>query len=149
MKNIENIDYAHKLMENILYFLLNIARPHRMFHGAIMTMWKKKASLSLGAFIFVSDDPLCFYQAYKNEITEEEMFSRFAVHEYGHTIQSLIWGPLYLVTVGISSVSWAMIPFFWKMRERKQLSYFSVYPEIMANFWGEKVTGKISPGQIV
>jgi hypothetical protein len=71
------------------------------------------------------------------------------VHEYGHTIQSLIFGPAYLLFVGIPSIAWSFVPVFVKKREREQISYFSAYPERWANHLGERVTGDKSIGEPV
>lgn len=71
------------------------------------------------------------------------------VHEYGHTIQSLIFGPLYLFAVGIPSIVWSFLPVFAKRREDAGISYFSVYPERWANKLGEKITGDTSIGEPV
>ena len=130
----------------VIFFLLNIKSPHYLYHGAIVTTWKSKSSLSLGLFVFVSDDPFCYYESYKQEY-EEEAFSRMLlVHEYGHTVQSLIFGPLYLLAVGLPSMAWSFLPIFVEKRERNRISYFSAYPERWANRLGERVTGDISIG---
>lgn len=128
-------------------FLANAKRLHMNFHGAICTAWNLKSSLSLGLFIFVTD--ASFHQAMNKKLymREDESFQRIAVHEYGHTIQSLIWGPLYLLTVGAPSIIWASFPYFEKMRTRKKRSYYDVYPEAQANRLGEKFTGLKSPGK--
>ena len=68
-----------------------------------------------------------------------------SVHEYGHTIQSLIWGPLYLLMVGAPSMIWEKIPFFARRRLNENKSYFDIYFEKQANRLGEKVTGLNSP----
>jgi hypothetical protein len=78
--------------------------------------------------------------------SEEEFSRMLLVHEYGHTIQSLIFGPTYLLFVGIPSIAWSFIPAFVKMRELEQVSYFSAYPERWANLLGEYVTGDKSIG---
>ena len=132
-----------------LIFLLNVSRKHHFFCGCIVTSWKPKSSLSLGAFIFVSDDPLFYYSDEKERISQEDFYSRIEVHEYGHTIQSLILGPLYLFVVGITSITWATLPYFVKKREENGISYFAVFPENQANRLGEITTGKKSPGMIV
>ena len=48
----------------------------------------------------------------KNKIPDEELSKRLLVHEYGHTIQSLIFGPLYLIVMGIPSTLWGFLPYF-------------------------------------
>lgn len=53
------------------------------------------------------------------------------MHEYGHCIQSLILGPLWLFVVGIPSLIWAGC--FDKYREKHGISYYSFYTEKWAN----------------
>lgn len=118
-------------------FLLNIREKHSFYHGAVVTEWKLKSSVSLGMFIFVTKYP---GEDFKRMIT---------VHEYGHTIQSLILGPLYLLVIGAPSALWAGIPAFSRMRRRRQMSYYRFYPERWANHLGEKVTKEKSMGNIL
>lgn len=132
-----------------IVFLLNVNCRHFSYHGAVVTIWKSKSSLSLGMFIFISDDPFCYYQSYKGKYSEEVFSKMLLVHEYGHTIQSLIFGQVYLFAVGIPSMVWSFIPVFVKKRERDSISYFSVYPERWANHLGEKITGEASIGEPV
>jgi hypothetical protein len=61
------------------------------------------------------------------------------IHEYGHCIQSLFLGPLYLF-VGIISVIWAGLPYFVKMRREKHIPYTACFVEHWASSWGEWVT---------
>ena len=135
-------------LAGLFVFLLNIGCPHKMFHGAVCTSWKLKKSLSLGMFIFVTDDPFFFYEDLKGRLTYDEFFTMLAVHEYGHTIQSLMFGPLYLILVGLPSIIWADRPSLVNKRMRDKISYFSVFPEDQANRLGEKFTGLKSPGRI-
>jgi len=74
------------------------------------------------------------------ELTEAESKTGVRVHEYGHCIQSLILGPLYLIAVGLPSYLWANLPPLRKLRREKGLSYYSVYPENWANALGEWAT---------
>ena len=124
-----------------LLLLLNIRRRHYIYHGAVVTEWKPRSSVSLGLFVFCSDDP---YFAEPNGITREDAASRLLTHEYGHTIQSLVLGPLYLLVIGIPSVTWAFLPYFRKMRRERGIPYSRAYCEASANRLGEKHTGKIS-----
>lgn len=61
-------------------------------------------SVSLGKYIFISE---------RSRNNRNTIF-----HECGHTKQSRILGPLYLIVIGIPSITWAMlhsyIPYFWK-----------------------------------
>lgn len=93
----------------------------RMYHGAIVTEWTAGGGISLGLFVFVS----------------EKARQGVVVHEYGHCIQSLMLGPLYLIAVGVPSYIWANLPALRKMRRETGRSYYSVYPENWANQLGE------------
>ena len=68
-------------------FMLHIRSRHYFYHGAVITEWNDKSSVSLGMFVFVTKEPY-FYDKLKNEYTMEELSRRLLVHEYGHTIQS-------------------------------------------------------------
>ena len=62
-----------------------------------------------------------------------------AAHEYGHTFQSLLLGPLYLFLIGIPSSCWAL-----RYRKHgaayaaKGVAYTSRYPENWAESWGRR-----------
>lgn len=66
---------------------------------------------------------------------------RLIVHEYGHTIQSLILGPLYIILIGIPSFVWARHGKFTKMRAVKGISYSHYWTEKWADRLGEVATG--------
>ena len=117
------------------------------FYGAVVTRWPKKSSLSLGLFLFVTDDPLFHYGGRRTAEREAEMAAGLKVHEFGHSIQSLYWGPLYLLAVGLPSLVWAWAPPFVRKRKKEHISYFAVWPESRANELGERYTGLRSPGK--
>ena len=121
-----------------LLTLLLWRRPRLWFYGACVTRWSLRGSLSLGMFLFLGTrgDP-------SEPLTEAER--RVLVHEYGHSIQSLLLGPLYLPLVGLPSVLWANLPALRRFRKRRGVSYFSVYPESWANRLGERVTKESAP----
>lgn len=96
------------------------------FHGASVRRWRLSGSVSLGRFIFIS------------EKVQPEFLQRIMVHEYGHTIQSLFLGPLYLLAVGIPSVLWAGLPALEKYRINHSVSYYSFYSERWADELGER-----------
>ena len=130
-----------------MLYKLNRKCPHYSYKGAIVTEWKSKSSLSLGMYIFVSDDPFYYYPKYRTKYSKENYSKMLMIHEYGHTIQSLIFGPLYLLAVGIPSTAWSFVPIFVKKRDKEGISYFSAYPERWANKLGEKLTGEVSIGE--
>lgn len=126
----------------LVVFLVHIRSPHYFYHGAIVTRWNLKSSVSLGCFIFVTNEPY-FAEKLKDDFTKTELLSRLLVHEYGHTIQSLILGPFYLLAMGIPSTLWGFFPMAQAKRENG-VSYFSFFTEKWANDLGEAVTHKKS-----
>ena len=127
----------------LIVFLFHIHAKHYFYHGAVVTEWKSVSSVSLGLFVFVTSEPF-FFDQLKNEYSAEELSERLLVHEYGHTIQSLILGPLYLTVIGIPSTLWGFLPSLNNKRKTEGLSYFSFFTEKWANVLGEKVTGRKS-----
>lgn len=75
-----------------------------------------KGSVTLGMYIFLS------FRA-----TE-----RTLKHEIGHTKQSLYLGPLYLIVIGIPSITWAILHGTWI----KGKSYYDFWTEKWANKLG-------------
>ena len=127
--------------------------PGFRFHGAYVTVWnRERQGLSLGPFIFVDASrevhaiPASM-QVPGNDDVPPGVNRRLVVHEYGHTIQSLILGPFYLPGVGLPSLIWAKTPAFAKNRRRKQVSYYTFVPEHFANRLGERVLKQPSMGK--
>ena len=122
------------IIQNILGFIIWIyvlltgpKEKRHVFHGALVTRWYLKSSMSMGMFLFMgTNDP------------------RVLVHEYGHTIQSCILGPFYLPVIGIPSFCWANTPRFVRSRMTGRYRYSDFYPERWANYLGEKYTGRAS-----
>lgn len=133
---------AIQTLLGFLMFLKYIKNPRYTFHGAIVTEWNSGSSLSLGMFLFVS-------VGYKEKPETSELYKKLVVHEYGHTIQSLVLGPLYLIIVGLPSILWAALPPFRKMRREKKISYYSFYTESWANAWGEMAAKERSMGKYI
>lgn len=79
-------------------------------------------AISLGMFIL-------FYADFGQDT------HRVLKHEFGHTIQSKILGPLYLFVIGLPSLIWAGL--FRKYREKNNVSYYSLYTER----WADKLGG--------
>ena len=114
-------------------FLFALRRPHRLYRGAVVTRWRRRTGASFGLFIFLPPGA----------------GDAVLVHEYGHTVQSRILGPLYLALVGVPSLVWSFSPRAARRRERERISYFSAYPERWANRLGERCTGEPSIGEPV
>lgn len=58
-----------------------------------------------------------------------------AAHEYGHSLQSAILGPLYLLVIGIPSILWAGLG--QRYRRRTGANYYSFYTERWADKLGK------------
>ena len=100
---------------------------HVFYHGAIMTYHEEGwGGVSLGMFTFV------------NGTRSQEWLKDTEPHEYGHTIQSLILGPLYCFVIGIPSS--VLCNGKKGIEKRKQgASYYDYYTESWANSCAEKV----------
>ncbi len=107
-------------------FLLNRKKEHSLYHGAVVTRWKGKSSLSLGPFLFVA------------EHLDGERYEHILQHEFGHTIQSLVLGPLYLVLIGLPSVIWCNLPYFKRLRNEKSVPYDRFFIEGQASRIGKR-----------
>lgn len=101
------------------------------FRTALVYEWSLESGLSLGPFVFV---PVRCSQ-------------QLLVHEYGHTIQSLLLGPLYVPLVVVPSLVWAGLPWLHRWRKARHISYYALPIERWANWLGERVTGEKSMGQ--
>ena len=137
------------ILQTVLGFMLFLKyrkSKHYNYHGAIITEWNNTTSVSLGLFVFVTSKPF-FTEKYKTEFTQEELSKRVLVHEYGHTIQSLLLGPLYLIVIGIPSTLWGFL--FAKKRRQNQIPYCAFFTENWANKCGEDVTKEKSIGEMV
>ena len=110
-----------------LLYLWNYSHKHYDYFGACVTEWKSDNCVSLGMFLFVS----------------EKAGKRVLVHEYGHTVQSMVLGWTYLLIIGIPSALWEHL-YYWKSyRKRNRRSYYSFYTESWADLWGYRVTEDI------
>ncbi len=103
-------------LAGLVVFLSCLGCRHVFRLGAVVTRWRRRDALSLGLFIFVpaGEDP------------------RLLAHEYGHTLQSLALGPLYLPVIGLPSLLRAA----WRRGRRRGRSYYDFYTERWADRWG-------------
>ena len=91
------------------------------FHGAAIKRWRRSSgSAGIGMFLFLQED------------ADRELL----LHEYGHSLQSIILGPLFLPVVGLPSLLWAQLPVARRWRKRHQKSYYWLYCESWANRLG-------------
>ena len=111
----------------LVLFLRHIKAPHAFYRGCIWTECPHGGGVSLGLFIFTADAA---------HALSAERRAALAAHEYGHTLQSLLLGPLYLFTVGIISFTWANAPRFRRMRAERGLPYSHCFVERWADRLG-------------
>lgn len=131
------INFTWGILQNILGFCFFIAikpKKKEFYHGSLASYHEGNwGGVSLGMFIFI------------NGKKDEEWIRSTRVHEYGHTIQNLILGPLYLLVIGLPSAIWCNGKKYIKLRKEKGVSYFDFYPEKWANHLGALVTKEEAP----
>ena len=137
---------AIQTLSGFIVFLLHYKNKHFWYHGALVTVWNDTSSVSLGMFVFITKEPF-FAEKYKGQISANELSERLLVHEYGHTVQSLILGPLYFIVIGIPSTLWGLLGS--KKRKEKQIPYCALFTEKWANRLGEAITKKESLGDLI
>ena len=102
-------------------------RYQRFGYSYIVYLPWNAGGLSMGLFIFIKD---------RQEVNPWTYNTR--IHEYGHTWQCLLLGPLYYVVIALPSVIWCN--FFSSYRKKNNVSYYKLYCEAWANRWGQKAT---------
>lgn len=115
-----------------IVFLVNIRSRHYIYKGVVVTEWPLLSGVSLGVFVFVPR------RGESN--SSEKAYWENVLHEYGHTVQSVILGPLYMLIIGAPSIIWCQ--FFGGMRRRSGISYYTFFTEKWANYLTEKVIGE-------
>lgn len=132
--------YAATMLGFIVY-LVNFGCPHSYYRGVVRTVWNSDFGLSLGMFIFTPRGPAAGDDT-PEALSRRDYCNEITVHEYGHTFQALLLGPLYLIVIGIPSLAWGILPCFNEFRKRKNKDYTWLFCESWASRWGEKVTGE-------
>lgn len=117
-------DWMWQLPQNLLGVLYKkilkdsiIARVNADNNEYKCYLKRSKGGVTLGKYIFISQD-------YRDK-------ERVIKHESGHTKQSLILGPLYLIIIGIPSITWAGL--IHKLPWFKDKDYYWFYTESWAN----------------
>lgn len=111
------------------------------YHGAVVTVWNKSGSLSLGLFIFLA--ATC-YEADESKLAPPRTVG-VLVHEYGHFLQSLLLGPLYLPLIGMPSFCWCNLPALRRLYVNGGKSYYDFFTESCANKLGSRFLGSEAP----
>ena len=106
----------------IIFFKRKIVRYENYKRSNVIYMKRFPGGISLGKYIILNE------KHYGREF--------FKKHEYGHSIQSLYLGWLYLIVVGVPSIIRA---FIWRLFKLKKQDYYKGYPEN----WASKLTASI------
>ena len=94
------------------------------YNSAKLYYWKWGGGMSLSTHIFLPIKTLT-WTPYQTD---------YVKHEYGHTRQSHLLGPLYLLVIGLPSIIWAGC-FEW-YRQKYNKTYYDFYTESWANKLG-------------
>ena len=111
-------------------FLLYAGKPHYRYKGCVVTtnaksrLMPRRYGVSLGVFVFTSEDIT------KDRAQDDKLIN----HEYGHCLQSILLGPLFMVIIGIPSMTWMLLFENWRRRHNK--SYYSLCIEAWADRLG-------------
>ncbi len=113
------------LLGMVFYLFLKLSKSvsnTSSLHSVILIRVDKLffiGGVSLGKFIFISG----------NQFSENTI-----LHEYGHAVQSLMLGPLYLIVVGLPSVTLSILATF---STKIKNNYFKFFPENWADKLGK------------
>lgn len=91
------------------------------YKQAIVIPCVMRGAVTLGNYVFVG-----LNSEYKKTVK----------HELGHTIQSKILGPLYLIVIGIPSITYCGLRRMFPSLRKK--NYYNFYTERTANYLSEK-----------
>lgn len=118
-----------------LFFCIYARCEHGLYRGAVVTYWDKGEGLSLGLFLFLPRSAHLSSELSSADISDmrRERSARLHAHEYGHTIQSLFFGPFYLVIIGIPSLLWASFPPLARRWRQGDRGYYSFITERFAD----------------
>lgn len=122
------IKWLWQLPQNLIGFIFWVAIRKKILyivskkHAKVYIIKSRRFSfgVSLGRYIFLSQDKAYNFKSIK--------------HEHGHSIQSLYLGPLYLVVVGLPSLTRNILTRSGLM---KRENYYSGYPEKCADKLGK------------
>ncbi len=112
----------------LLFFTKNYIRePDKMKFANVY--WRTvRWGVSLGPIIILG-------KVYEDHYDTEQQL-QISKHEHGHTIQSMMFGPIYLLVIGLPSITFNILT---TMGILKREDYYNRYPEN----WADKLGGVI------
>lgn len=132
-KFIKFLRYLWQLPQNLLGFILFqiysvgcLCKEEPYGDVRILYSERMRGGISLGQYILL---PLRYRYYNKGSYIEKTH-----KHEYGHTRQSLYLGWLYLIVIGLPSITWAWLHSTFK--RFKSVDYYSFYTEKNADKLG-------------
>ena len=118
--------FIWQLPQEIIGFILSRGCQRCMKYGITYYRWKHGSSISLADFRILGSESVL-------------------LHEYGHSIQSMYLGPLYLLVIGLPSLVWCGLKSYTSLF--RSMDYLSFYTERWAEHLGRKKALRISQGQ--
>jgi hypothetical protein len=122
----------------MLFYILNKVRG-----GVREVVWSRnryfirlrRISVCLGLFVFWASPGFAPFSFDRQKVLR---------HEYGHAFQSILFGPLYLLAVGVPSISRVFYAgLYRRITGRMWAGYYRGYPEKWANRLGSEKLRKI------
>jgi hypothetical protein len=120
--------YIWQLPQNLLgLIMLLFMKPHiskEKYKGITVVVSKKmRGGISLGNYIILSE-------SYGDKTTRQDVWD----HEWGHTRDSRLFGPLYLIIIGLPSLIWAWM--YGRFVPYTYNGYYKFYTEKRADRLG-------------
>ena len=123
--------FTYGLIQNIMGLVMlaiykSKGAESEWYHNALITYIDKKnfGGVSLGMSIFI------------NKNVKGDRLHDMRIHEYGHTVQTMILGPAWLLIIALPSFIWCGFPPLCKLRREKNISYYWLYCEGWSNLCG-------------
>lgn len=132
-------------MNKFFIFLLYVWQLPQVIIGSIVYLYYKhniKDTYNRGIvkYYFVKDFPGGISLFPFIIISYKSMYNVNSInHEYGHYIQSLYLGPLYIFIIGIPSATWAFL--YGRIIKETHNGYYKFYTEKWADKLGSVIRG--------
>jgi hypothetical protein len=134
---------AVRVLKNIGLYIWQF--PQSLLAGILCLFWRKRlgrAERYQGKIVLVFNRPYSFGMSLGQIIFVPPGNSSYTLaHEYGHSVQSLIFGPLYLVAVGIPSMVFCYLWDKWFHKNWIDSERIDWYRNRYPEKWADKLGG--------